>query len=151
MPRNRGRGIFLKDIKIGHIALLLFVACIAFCGGWFARGSGGASVQVETQLAYQTQAIETAAPTPTPVPATQAPESTQEAAPVSGGKVKINTADIDTLMTLSGIGEARAKAIIADRNENGPYRIPEDITRVSGIGEGLLANIIDEITVEDAS
>lgn len=142
----------MKDIKIGHIALLLFVACVAFCGGWFSRGSSGASVEVETQLAYQTQAIaETAEPAPTVVPATQTPESTQEAAPVSGGKVNINTADLDTLMTLSGIGEARAKAIIADRNENGPFRIPEDITRVGGIGEGLLANIIDEITVEDAS
>ena len=53
-------------------------------------------------------------------------------------------------MTLPGIGEKRAADIIADRETNGPYRFPEDITRVKGIGEETLAELIDDITVEDA-
>lgn len=63
-------------------------------------------------------------------------------------KININTATAEELQTLSGIGEVRAAAIIADREANGPFRIPEDITRVSGIGEGILAKILDYITVE---
>lgn len=62
--------------------------------------------------------------------------------------VNINTASAGELQTLPGIGQVRAEAIIADREANGPFRIPEDITRVSGIGEGTLEGILDYITVE---
>ena len=61
-------------------------------------------------------------------------------------KVNINTADAGTLQTLPGIGEKRAADIIADREANGPFRYPEDITRVKGIGEETLAELIDYIT-----
>lgn len=63
-------------------------------------------------------------------------------------RININTADETQLQSLPGIGEVRAKAIIADREENGPFRIPEDIIRVSGIGQGTLEEILDYITVE---
>ena len=62
------------------------------------------------------------------------------------GLVNVNTAGIEELTTLPGIGEARARAIIEDRAENGPYRYPEDLIRVRGIGEGILSNILDLIT-----
>lgn len=67
---------------------------------------------------------------------------------VSVERVNINTATQAQLQTLPGIGQARAEAIIADREANGPFRIPEDITRVSGIGQGILEGILDYITVE---
>ena len=63
-------------------------------------------------------------------------------------RVDLNTAGVDELMTLPGIGEKRAADIVADREANGPFRIAEDITRVKGIGEGTLAGLIDYITVE---
>lgn len=63
-------------------------------------------------------------------------------------RININTADEAQLQSLPGIGQVRAKAIIADREENGPFRIPEDIIRVSGIGQGTLEEILDYITVE---
>ncbi len=63
-------------------------------------------------------------------------------------RVNINTADAAELQTLPGIGQVRAERIIADREANGPFRIPEDITRVSGIGQGILEQILDSITVE---
>lgn len=66
----------------------------------------------------------------------------------SGGKVNINTADKETLMTLPGVGETRAQAILDDREANGPFRHPEDITRVSGIGETLMEGMLDRITTE---
>lgn len=62
-------------------------------------------------------------------------------------KVNINTADKDELMTLKGIGEARAEDIIAYRRENGPFRSIEEIMKVSGIKEAAFAEIQDEITV----
>lgn len=63
-------------------------------------------------------------------------------------KININTATAAELEVLPGIGEKRAEEIVADREANGPFRIPEDITRVSGIGEGTLAGLIEDITVE---
>ena len=77
-------------------------------------------------------------------PAASSPTSTS--GPVQ--RVNINTADAAELETLPGIGEKRAADIIADRTANGPFRIPEDIARVPGIGSGTLERIIDYITVE---
>ena len=64
----------------------------------------------------------------------------------SGARVDINTAGLDELMTLPGIGEVRAQAILDDREANGPYRYPENLIRVKGIGEGILGQILDQIT-----
>ena len=64
------------------------------------------------------------------------------------GKININTADSETLQTLPGIGEKRAADIVADREANGPFRIAEDLTRVKGIGESILAGLLEQITVE---
>ncbi len=65
----------------------------------------------------------------------------------SGGLVNINNADIAGLSSLSGIGEATAKKIIADREKNGPFKTTKDITRVSGIGDKKYEAIKDSITV----
>lgn len=61
--------------------------------------------------------------------------------------VNINTADISELMTLSGIGESKAKSIVTYREENGLFESVEDIKNVSGIGDALYENIKDMITV----
>ncbi len=66
---------------------------------------------------------------------------------VNGGLVNINTADATALQTLSGVGEATAQAIIEDREQQGPFASPEDIMRVSGIGEKKYAKIRDHICV----
>lgn len=63
------------------------------------------------------------------------------------GLVDINTAGKDELMSLPGIGQVRAQAILDDRAANGPYRYPEDLLRVKGIGEGILEDILDQITI----
>ncbi|MBQ2973159.1 MAG: ComEA family DNA-binding protein [Clostridia bacterium] len=62
-------------------------------------------------------------------------------------KININTADISELMQLEEIGENKAASIIEYRKKNGKFRIPEEITNVSGIGEGILAKNIDRIIV----
>lgn len=62
-------------------------------------------------------------------------------------RININTADEAQLTTLTGIGATRAQAIIAYREENGPFVAIEDIMNVQGIKEGTFAKIKDEIVV----
>lgn len=52
--------------------------------------------------------------------------------------VDINKADIDTLVLLKGIGEKRAKAIVAYRELNGSFSSVEDLLNVKGIGQRVL-------------
>ncbi len=61
--------------------------------------------------------------------------------------ININTASIDKLMTLPGIGESRAKDIIKYREKNGRFEAIEDIMKVSGIKEAAFSKIEDLITV----
>ena len=64
--------------------------------------------------------------------------------------VNINEADEETLAReLEGIGPALAAAIVRDREENGPFESPEEITRVRGIGPRVLESNRDDIRVED--
>lgn len=62
-------------------------------------------------------------------------------------KVNINTADADTLMTIPGIGESRAEAIIAYREKNGTFASVEEIMKIDGIKEKMFEKIKDSITV----
>lgn len=52
----------------------------------------------------------------------------------AAGKVDINTADKATLKTLNGIGDALAGRIIEYRQKHGPFKTPEDLQNVKGIG-----------------
>ena len=63
------------------------------------------------------------------------------------GKININTAAEEELVSLSGIGEGRAADIIAYRKENGAFSCIEDIMKVSGIGEKTFEEIKERITV----
>ena len=63
------------------------------------------------------------------------------------GKVNINSADAAALMTLPGIGEAKAALIIEYRNANGRFDSIEDIMKISGIKEGMFNRIKDRICI----
>ena len=62
-------------------------------------------------------------------------------------KVNINTAGKEELMTLTGIGETRAEAILAYRQETGGFPAPEDLMQVEGIKEKTFEKLKDQITV----
>lgn len=57
------------------------------------------------------------------------------------GLIDINSAPAEQLCTIPGIGEARAAAIIAYREENGGFKEPSDLMKVPGIKEGIYARI----------
>lgn len=66
---------------------------------------------------------------------------------LENGLVNLNTADAAALMTLPGIGESRAKAIISYREQHGAFAQIEDIMKISGIKQAAFSKIKDKITV----
>lgn len=63
-------------------------------------------------------------------------------------KVDLNSADEAKLTTLPGIGPSKAQAIIAYREESGPYKTIEDLKNVSGIGDKTFEKLKDKIMVK---
>lgn len=60
--------------------------------------------------------------------------------------VNLNEADAETLSaSLSGIGQAKAEAIVAWRRDHGPFRQVQDLAQVKGIGPGLLKKNKDRL------
>lgn len=66
----------------------------------------------------------------------------------SSGKICLNTATIEELCTLSGIGKSRAEAILQYREEQGAFSTIEEIKNIAGIKDGLFDKIKDKITVQ---
>lgn len=64
------------------------------------------------------------------------------------GKVNLNTATESDLMALPGIGAAKAKSILAWREENGGFSQIEDLMKIQGIKEGVFSKIKDSVKVE---
>lgn len=63
-------------------------------------------------------------------------------------KININTADEQTLMTLPGIGQSRAEAIISYRESEGGFESTEDIMKIPGIKNAVFSRIQDKISVK---
>jgi competence protein ComEA len=93
---------------------------------------------------------ETNAPSSPPVQsgATPVKRSLTGSAPAANGSINLNTATLEQLDSLSGIGPAIAQRIIDYREKIGGFKSIEQITEVSGIGEATLAKIRDSITVQ---
>ena len=64
------------------------------------------------------------------------------------GKININTASAEMLMTLPGVGQSKAESIIAYREEKGTFSSIEAIKNVNGIKDGVYNQIKDKITVD---
>lgn len=71
----------------------------------------------------------------------------EDGSSVSGGLINLNTASKEELMTLNGIGAARAEAILSYRDQKGGFRTIEDIMKVPGIKNAAFQKIKDKITV----
>ena len=68
------------------------------------------------------------------------------------GPVNVNTADVATIAKeLDGIGKAKAQAIVEYRQKNGPFRAPEDLLKVEGIGQKVLDQNRGNIRLDKAA
>ncbi len=74
-------------------------------------------------------------------------QSGESGVSATSGKVNINTATVEQLTTLKGVGEATAQKIIDYRQQNGSFKTIEDLKNVSGIGDKRYAALKDSITV----
>jgi len=66
----------------------------------------------------------------------------------SSGAVNINTAKLEELVRLHGVGRKKAQRIIRERGVNGPFRYPGDLARVNGIGNKTVQKNLHMITTQ---
>ena len=126
------------------VVLLATAGFALFTGGWFLSRTSTARPYEVTAAREET----------TQPPAQSAPaESQGEGRPDSlleGEVIDLNTADEYDLQRLPGIGESRARAILAYREEHGPFQSVDELDNVEGIGEGILSGLRDYVTVGQA-
>lgn len=77
----------------------------------------------------------------------EASELEKEQQEAQSGLVNLNTASAEELMTLTGIGESKAEAILSYREEHGGFEKPEELMEIPGIKEGVFEKIRDQVTV----
>ena len=118
--------------------LALTIAFASFIAGFYiGKNYNRATIEVSATQATIPVTTSLAGSVPTAAPS----------ASTVAGRININTATLEELDTLYGIGPVLAQAIIDYRNEYGAFQKVEDLLHVSGIGEKTLEKIIDQITV----
>ncbi len=65
------------------------------------------------------------------------------------GALNLNTANEVQLRSLSGIGGAKAHAIVTYRDQHGPFKTVDELTKVKGIGSKILEKLRNDITLSD--
>ncbi|MFM9329652.1 helix-hairpin-helix domain-containing protein [Paenibacillus mesotrionivorans] len=122
-----------------------------------ASSSGqGASAQPKDQATAQ-EAVPGAPTLPAPsatapvqAEATAAPAQSPAGTAAAKGLIDINTASASRLDELPGIGPGKAQAIVEYRQSKGPFRTPEDLKNVKGIGQKTYDGLKDRITASVA-
>ena len=80
--------------------------------------------------------------------ATEIPAGATSKEATKEGKVNINTATVEELKTLKGVGEKKAEAIIEYRKKNGSFQTKEDLMKVRGIGKKLFESFQERIVTQ---
>lgn len=99
-------------------------------------------------FAFLTSLSITATAAPSIKPQAPTPISAQTPTVEQAAKVNLNAADAETLRRdLFGIGAAKAKAIVAYRESNGPFTAVDELLEVKGIGKALLEKNRDRLAL----
>lgn len=130
----------MKNTPLSILACVCLILSAFLCGLYIGRGMSGSDVSTEVLFSQPTV-------TDTPTDPTEPSVSAEATDPTVPGKININTADLETLMKLDGIGEVYAQRIIDFRTQYGPFETIYDILDVPGIGEKRFEAIMNDITV----
>ncbi|ASV37509.1 competence protein ComEA [Pseudomonas sp. NS1(2017)] len=99
-------------------------------------------------FAFLTSLSVTTTAAPSIKPEAPAPTATQMSKAEQSAKVNLNAADAETLRRdLFGIGAAKAKAIVAYRESNGPFTAVDELLEVKGVGKALLEKNRERLTI----
>lgn len=128
---SKGKGLWIG------LCVLLLMACIGWIATHVRQGTGGIRQQLAHAMAQErAQVLE------------QTLGYSHMPVAMPAGDIRVNTAGVEELTRLSGVGPSLAEAIIAEREANGIFTYPEDLLNVKGIGEKKLAGFVEQITLE---
>ena len=144
------------DVYVEKNSIYVYVCGQVYCPGVFAlpEGSrvidaiecaGGMTGEAASTYLNQAELLEDGQKVYVP---TQEETEAEKPTSISDGRININTARKEELMTLSGVGESKAEAIIRYREEQGRFEQIQDIMNIEGIKEGVFDKIKDKISVE---
>ena len=128
-----------KCLIISKLEGIVLLLTLLFVGGtllWFAFSQPGEGVTVVTERQD-----------PEPQVLTETPDTPEAPGLLEGEVLNLNTASQTELTRLPGIGETKAAAIVAWRQEHGSFQTVEDLMAVDGIGEKTLENLRPYVTV----
>lgn len=132
-----------------HERVLVAIALILFAGVIFYNfltlshvGESGGEVASSYEDATEKKELDTTVEKTTTVTEGTVMESSENTR-----MMNINTASINELTTLPGIGEVKARAIVDYRENHGPFKSVEELMMVSGIGEKTYEKLREKICV----
>lgn len=136
-------------MKNRHSSILVLITCVfaAFTLGFLAgrTSAPGDTIVSEVPRESRSALLPSDAPQTEPGKTTVPSNPTEAALP---GPININTATLEQLEALPGIGPVIGQRIIDYRSEHGPFTAVSQLTFVEGIGEKRLSAILDLITIE---
>ena len=130
--------VMKKKISFDRVVLILAAAVLLLMVGWFAveQTKQSAPWRVEVERNDRAEA------------SVSTGHSDHPDSMLGGEVIHLNTAPLQDLERLPGIGRTKAQAIVDYRQEHGPFQSVDDLLQISGIGPGTLEELRPYVTVE---